>query len=70
MNGLLVLKLLAPAISNPVISGLIGHADLDALKLMSSTAKIIQHCWVGKPIEIGELCKLQWLNDAIPNWQK
>lgn len=66
LNGLLVLKLLAPYVSNPVLAGIVGYADLNAVQLLTYTAKIIQHCWVGKQIENGDLSELHWLNEDIP----
>lgn len=69
INGLLILRLLAPAVCNPVPAGIVEYAGLDAVKLLTLTAKIIQHGWAGKPIETGELSNLKWLNDSIPIWK-
>lgn len=70
INGLLILRLLAPAVCNPVPAGIVEYAGLDAVKLLTLTAKIIQHGWAGKPIETGELSNLKWLNDEIPKWKE
>ncbi|CAG9324834.1 unnamed protein product [Blepharisma stoltei] len=69
LNGLLILKLLAPYVSNPVMAGIVEYADLNAVQLLTYTAKIIQHCWVGKQIENGDLSELVWLNEEIPKWK-
>ena len=70
VSGLLVLRLLAPAVCNPVCSGIISYAEVNAVQLLTYTAKIIQHSSVGKPIEHGELSELTWLNQRIPAWKE
>jgi hypothetical protein len=69
INGLLVLRLLAPAVSNPVLAGIVEFADMNAVQLLTYTAKIIQHAWVGKVIEHGDLSTQTWINDLIPQWK-
>lgn len=69
INGLLVLRLLAPAVSNPVLAGILEFADMNAVQLLTYTAKIIQHAWVGKVIEHGDLSTQTWINEKIPQWR-
>lgn len=69
INGLLVLRLLAPAVSNPVLAGIVEYADMNAVQLLTYAAKIIQHAWVGKGIEHGDLSNLTWVNEKISKWR-
>ena len=72
MNNLIVLKLLAPAVSNPVLTGIADYAPNDAIKALAQAAKLIQHAWAGKLIDHGGLLgvtDLSWYNERIPNWQ-
>lgn len=69
INGLLVLRMLAPAVSNPVLAGIVEFADMNAVQLLTYTAKIIQHAWVGKVIEHGDLSSQTWINEIIPKWK-
>ena len=69
INGLLVLRMLAPAVSNPVLAGIVEFADMNAVQLLTYTAKIIQHAWVGKVIEHGDLSNQTWINEKIPKWK-
>ena len=69
INGLLVLRMLAPAVSNPVLAGIVEFADMNAVQLLTYTAKIIQHAWVGKVIEHGDLSTQTWINSKIPQWK-
>ena len=39
----IVLRMLAPAVSNPVLAGIVEFADMNAVQLLTYTAKIIQH---------------------------
>lgn len=69
INGLLVLRLLAPAVSNPVLAGIVEYADMNAVQLLTYAAKIIQHAWVGKGIEHGDLSTFPWINEKISKWR-
>lgn len=69
INGLLVLRLLAPAVSNPVLAGIVEYADMNAVQLLTYAAKIIQHAWVGKSIEHGDLSTFTWINEKISKWR-
>lgn len=68
LNGLLILRLVAPAVSNPLTAGIVDYANTNAIQILHSTAKIIQHAWVGIPIENNELAEIEWINKQIVVW--
>ncbi|CAG9314366.1 unnamed protein product [Blepharisma stoltei] len=69
MNGLLIVRLLAPYIFNPALVGIVEHVDLNSIQLLTYTAKIVQGAWVGAFIDNGELGELKWINMELVKWK-
>ena len=68
LSSLLVLRVLAPAVSNPVASGLTDTCGSIAMNVLKETARLLHYVWLGKSVESGELSEIPWVNEVIPQW--
>lgn len=66
ISKLVVTKNLAPAICNPLVSGITVSAENAGINLLSKTARLIQHACLGKPVE---LKGFEWVNQHVQRWQ-
>jgi len=66
ISTLVITKNLAPAICNPLVSGITSAAENAGINLLSKTARIIQHACLGKSFEIKGF---EWANQFIQRWQ-
>jgi hypothetical protein len=66
ISTLVVTKTLAPAMCNPLVSGITSAAENSGINLLSKTARIIQHACLGKPIEISGF---EWANQHLQRWR-
>jgi hypothetical protein len=66
ISTLVVTKTLAPAMCNPLVSGITSAAENSGINLLSKTARIIQHACLGKSIEISGF---EWANQHLQRWR-
>lgn len=68
--NLLVLRVLAPAVSNPVASGVVEVCGSVAMNVLKETARLLHCAWLGKAVESGELSEVSWVNAMLPQWHE
>lgn len=70
LANLLVLRVLAPAVSNPVASGVAETCGSAAMNVLKETARLLHYAWLGKAVESGELSEVLWVNAMLPQWHE
>lgn len=71
MYGLIVKKLLQPAITNPIMAGIHDFTGLDSSKALVQCSVIISHAWLGTPFEsrdLKEVIDISWFNEKVHEW--
>jgi hypothetical protein len=66
ISTLIVTKTLAPAICNPLVSGITAAAETAGIKLLSKTARILQHACLGKSVK---LTGFEWASQHVQRWR-
>jgi len=70
LANLLVLRVLAPAVSNPVASGVVEVCGSVGMNVLKETARLLHCAWLGKAVESGELSEVSWVNVMLPQWHE